>query len=159
MLITSMTEVGTILIGFVVVQTIFALVSFVVSSLIVKRYMNRAIDDVADLFGGILSEPTVKKAFSILGGKSGEARSDKAVVDSLATDILNGPKFSALKMGADLIGVDVESYIEKHGAMGTIQGLSQIAGMLGIDINSIIGGGLQPGGQAQGSINPYLGGQ
>jgi hypothetical protein len=155
-----MTEVETILIGFVVVQTIFAFISFVVSSLIVKRYMSRAIDEVADLFGGILSEPTVKKAFSILGGKSGEARADKAVVDSLATDILNGPQFASLKMGADLIGVDVESYIEKHGAMGTIQGLSQIAGMLGIDINSIIGGGLQAGGSSSsGSSNPFLGGK
>ena len=155
-----MTEVETILVGYVVVSSIFALVGFFISSFIVMRYMSRAIDDVADLFGGILSEPTVKKAFSILGGKSGEARADKAVVDSLATDILNGPQFASLKMGADLIGVDVESYIEKHGAMGTIQGLSQIAGMLGIDINSIIGGGLQSGGAgSQVSSNPYLGGK
>ena len=154
-----MTEVDTILIGYVVVSTIFAFIGFIISSIIVRRYMSRAIDDVADLFGGILSEPTVKKAFSILGGKSGEARSDKAVVDSLATDILDGPQFASLKMGADLIGVDIDSYIEKHGAMGTIQGLSQIAGMLGIDINSIIGGGLQSGGVTQSSSNPYLGGK
>ena len=154
-----MSEVGTILIGYVVVSTIFAIVGFIISSFIVKRYMSRAIDDVADLFGGILSEPTVKKAFSILGGKSVEARSDKAIVDSLATDILDGPQFASLKMGADLIGVDVESYIEKHGAMGTIQGLSQIAGMLGIDINQIIGGGLQTGGSAPSSSNPFLGGK
>ena len=155
-----MSEVETILIGYVVVSTIFAFIGFIISSIVVRRYMSQAIDDVADLFGGILSEPTVKKAFSILGGKSGEARADKAVVDSLATDILNGPQFASLKMGADLIGVDVESYIEKHGAMGTIQGLSQIAGMLGVDINSIIGGGLQSGGAgSQVSSNPYLGGK
>ena len=94
-----------------------------------------------------------------MGSASGKARSESAVVDKLASDVLSGPKMSALKMGASAIGIDIDDYIEEHGAIGTLQGLQSIAGALGIDINQIIGGGLgelSGGGSQTSGSNPYL---
>lgn len=149
-----MSDVISILLGFVAISGFYAIGSYFVT----KRYLDNTVDGVADIFGDILEKPTVKKAFSILGGKSAEGRADRAVVDDLATDMLNSPQLSTLKMGADLIGIDMEAYVEKHGALGTIQGLTQIAGLLGIDINQLLAGGLQGTGGtgAQGGANPYF---
>ncbi|GAH44544.1 unnamed protein product, partial [marine sediment metagenome] len=52
-----------------------------------------------------------------------------------------------------------DEYIEENGALGTLEGLQSLAGVLGIDINQVIGGGLGEitGGSAPASgNNPYL---
>ena len=124
-----------------------------------KGEMYGMVDAVGDIFSEILSKPAVKTAFGILGSKSGEVRGQSALADKLATDILSGPKFGALKMGASALGINIDDYIEEHGAMNTITGLQSIAGALGININDVISGGLsQMGGEGQQSdgSNPYL---
>jgi len=123
-----------------------------------KRDIYGMVDSIAELFTESLSKPAVSRAMGILGNASGESRSKSAIVDKLATDVLSGPKMSALKLGASAIGIDIDDYIEEHGALGTLQGLQTIAGALGIDVNSIIGGGIgEIQGQApQGGDNPYL---
>ena len=117
------------------------------------------VESIGEMFASTISTPAVSKAMGILGKRSGEVRRDSAVVDQLASDVLSGPKMSALKMGASAIGIDIDEYIEEHGAVGTLQGLQTIAGALGIDVNQIIGGGLgemASGGAPQGGSNPYL---
>lgn len=140
---------------------ILTLTGFSVILLIGFRYFEKRlygiVDSIAELFAESLSQPAVSRAMGILGKKSGEVRSQSAVVDKLASDVLNGPKFSALKMGASAIGIDIEDYIEEHGAVGTLQGLQSIAGALGIDINSIIAGGVgEAASGSAGDNNPYL---
>ena len=117
------------------------------------------VDSIGEIFSSIVTEPKVSKAFGILGKNSGEARANRATVDALAGDILNGPKFGALKVGASMLGIDIDNYIEEHGAIGTLQALQQIAGTLGIDVNQIMAGGLTEGlgaGPSGGERNPYL---
>jgi len=116
------------------------------------------VDSIAELFTESLTQPAVSRAMGILGKASGESRSNSAIVDKLATDVLSGPKFSAMKMGASAIGINIDDYIEEHGAVGTLQGLQTIAGALGIDINQIISGGMGEiaGGSSGGVGNPYL---
>ena len=120
-----MSDLQAIILSYLLVSTAFAFISL----FLFRREIDNTVAHVAEAFNQTLVDPTVRKGFGIAGKASGESRQNKAVVDSLATDILAGPQFAGLKMGADLIGIDVESYIEKHGAMGTIQGLSQIAGL------------------------------
>ena len=116
------------------------------------------VDSIGEMFASTISTPAVSKAMGILGKKSGESRANSAIVDQLASDVLNGPKMSALKMGASALGINIDEYIEDHGAVGTLQGLQTIAGALGIDINQIIGGGMGEiaGGSSGGASNPYL---
>ena len=115
------------------------------------------VDVIGEMFASTISTPAVSKAMGILGKKSGEVRSQSAVVDQLATDVLSGPKFSAMKMGASAIGINIDEYIEEHGAVGTLQGLQTIAGALGIDINQIVSGGLgEVQAQSVGGRSPYL---
>ncbi len=130
---------------------------FAVGLFILQRRLSKTVDSFADLFSSMLTEPTVKKAFSILGGKSADAKENRAVIDSLATDILSGPKFAAYKMGASMIGIDIDSYIQEHGALNTLQGLQSIMGALGINVNDIMAG-ISSGSVAAptGEKNPYL---
>jgi len=124
-----------------------------------ERRLYSMVDSIGDIFSAIVTEPKVSKAFGILGKNSGEARANRATVDALAGDILNGPKFGALKVGAQMLGIDLDTYIEEHGAMGTLTALQSIAGTLGIDVNQIMAGGLTEGlgsGPAGGERNPYL---
>ena len=124
-----------------------------------EKRLGGYVEAIGEMFASTISTPAVSKAMGILGKKSGEVRSQSAVVDQLASDVLSGPKMSAMKMGASALGIDIDEYIEEHGAVGTLQGLQTIAGALGIDINQIIGGGLGEiagGAQAANGSNPYL---
>lgn len=140
-------------------------VSGVVSYLLFNYKLRTTLQEVIDILGTVFSDifekPTVKKAFGIIGSQGGEARADKAVVDKIAIDVLNSEKFAGLKMAASAIGLDIDSYIEEHGARATLQALQSLGGLLGIDITSLLqtgdlgsmlgGGGSQPSGS-----NPYL---
>ena len=123
-----------------------------------KKQLWDVVDSIGEMFASTISTPAVSKAMGILGKKSGESRANSAIVDQLASDVLSGPKFSAMKMGASALGINIDEYIEDHGAVGTLQGLQTIAGALGIDINQIIGGGMGEltGGSSGGQGNPYL---
>ncbi len=114
---------------------------------------------IYDGVGEILTTPTVKKAFSILGKQGGDMKGENLLVDEMATDMLNTPQFEAIKMGASAIGFDLDAYIEKHGAVKTFKAANSLASQLGIDLMNIdigsllgsVGGGGQPSGD-----NPYL---
>lgn len=139
--------------------TSIILIVQLVSSLAVlwmtRRYINDTINSVIDAFEENITSPMAKRAMSILGTKSGEVRGQNAMVEKIAGDVLNGPKMAAIKIGASALGLDLDSYVEEHGALQTLQGMQSVAGMLGIDINTMLSGG----GQVQGSVggkNPYI---
>ncbi len=140
-------------------SSVFALVYAKRSKEEFREEVHEIAQTVYDGVGEILTDPTVKKAFSILGGKGGEARADNMLVDEMATDMLDTPQFEAIKMGASAIGFDLESYIEKHGAVKTLKAANQLASSLGIDLMNLdIGallGGITKGGAPTGD-NPYL---
>jgi len=123
----------------------------------IESQIQSAIDGIAEIFSGILTEPTVKKAFSIIGTQGAEAKAEKGIVDTMATEIIDS-KFGGLKMAASAIGIDIDGYIEEHGAIATIQALRQGGAMLGIDVDKILQDGmanLSVGPEANGA-NPYL---
>lgn len=131
------------------------LATFVMSLWLIRRYIDDTINSVTDVILENVTSPMAKRAMSILGTKSGEVRGQTAMVDKIATDVLNGPKMGAIKLGAQALGLDLDGYVEEHGAMQTLQAMQSVAGMLGIDINTMLAGG----GQAQGSVggkNPYI---
>jgi len=124
-----------------------------------ERRLYTIVDSIGDMFSGILTQPAVSRAMGILGSASGEVRGKNAMAEKLATDILNGPKFGALKMGASALGINIDDYIEENGAMNTITGLQSIAGALGININDILSSGaagLTSPESNSGGANPYL---
>ncbi|GAI29261.1 unnamed protein product, partial [marine sediment metagenome] len=98
---------------------------------------------------------------TVAGLMSGKARGDNAMIDKIATDVLNGPKLTAIKAAAKMgLGIDIDSYIEEDGAVKTLENIQGLAGLLGIDIGSILQGGLNGANLAVGSeangINYYL---
>ncbi len=123
---------------------------------IVDERLQTAIDTIGEAFGEILSQPTVKKAFSIIGSQGGEARAENIAVDEMAKDMLDGPQFAAIRMGAEALGLDIESYIEKHGAIRTISAAQQLAKMAGIDLMNIDLGNLSIPGPTGNGNNPYF---
>jgi len=123
---------------------------------VVDDRLQMAIDNIGETIGTLLTEPTVKKAFSIIGSQGGEARSKNLAVDEMARDMLDGPQFAAIRMAAEAMGLDIDGYIDKHGAMKTIQAAQQLAQFAGIDIMNLdIGSLAAPGGASVN--NPYLG--
>ena len=141
-----------------IASTSIILIVQVVSGLVVLWYMKRYIDDtinsVTDVILENVTSPMAKRAMSILGKQSGEVRGQTAMVDRIAGDVLSGPKFAAIKMGASALGLDIDNYVEEHGAMQTLQAMQSVAGMLGIDINTMLSGGGQL--QDGGGKNPYI---
>jgi len=116
-----------------------------VQFLLVRRYIN-----------AVFRDPTVKKAFSIIGSLGGDSKRNNAIVQNIATDILSSPRFSALKMGADMLGFDFDSYVDKYGAVETLTGLNQLGSILGIDVNQLLIGGNGSLSEPSTGANPYF---
>lgn len=127
---------------------------------IVNDRLQAAIDAIGESFGEILSQPTVKKAFSIIGSQGGDARASNAAVDAMAQDFLNGPQFAGIQIAAEALGFDIEKYIEKYGPMRTIQAAQQFAGAVGIDLMHLDMGNIKslagPATRSSGN-HPFLG--
>lgn len=123
---------------------------------IVNERLQTAIDSIGEAFGEILTEPTVKKAFSIIGAKGNEAQASTALIDEMANDVLNGPQFSAIQLAAEAMGLDIGGYIEKHGAAKTINAARQFAQLAGIDLMNFDLGNLSLPGPATRGGNIYL---
>jgi hypothetical protein len=51
--------------------------------------MQNVLDDVGGQLQEIFANPTIKKAYSILGNKSGEVRADKGLRNKVATKIID----------------------------------------------------------------------
>ena len=82
-----------------------------------------------------------------LGGKlageaSGSRRASKAVTQDVAKSILGSPQLSGIKMIAGQLGIDIDQMVEDHGAIETMNGITQVLGMLGIDPTSFLSQGL-----------------
>ena len=126
---------------------------------IVQEKMQGAIDIIGEAFEGILSQPIVKGAMTNLGKMGGDARAENMIVDQMAVDMLDSPQFAAARMGAEALGLDIEGYIEKHGAIKTLKAAQQLASIAGIDLMKIdlsnLGSLALPGGSSP-SSNPYF---
>lgn len=122
-----------------------------------KPMINETIEGFTDMFLNIFEREPVKHAMSVLGKKSGQSRSQKAIVDEVAKGIIDSPKFTTMKMAAEALGIDIDSMIEKHGAMGTITAFREIGSMIGLDLNQFLTKGLSVSElQNTPAKNPYL---
>lgn len=143
----------------VALQTVIILGMAGVGYILLKRYINAVVDQIADLLTEIFQGGPVKHAMSVMGQKSGESKKQKAMVDKIATQVLDSPNLAGLKMLGKQLGIDVDAMVEEEGAVETLSGIQQLAGMLGIDISKFLTQGakglnITTGGN---STNPYLG--
>lgn len=140
-------------------QAVIILLVANVAGLIIMLPITREIlrREAFNMFDEIVDNLFTKTKMSDLGTKSGEKRKSKAIMEQVANDILDGPQLKGLKMAASAIGVDVDEYIEEHGAVDTIGAVTSLANMLGIDVMSLLSQGLNSSGQTvSGDNNPYL---
>jgi len=86
--------------------------------------------------------PFTKLGAKLAGETSGFVRGSKAVSEDMAKDILGSPQIQGIKVLADQFGFDINSYIEDHGALATLSGAQQLAGLLGINLMDVIEGGI-----------------
>lgn len=155
-----MNELLTIAIPLVV----YIITSIIGYRLLIKSIDQRiqiAIDGVGEALGEIFEKPLVKQSMSMLGQASGKVRGDNAMMDKIATDVLNGPKIAAIKAAAKMgLGIDIDSYIKEDGAVKTLENLQGLASLIGIDIGSFMQGGLNGAnlsiGHEANGINYYL---
>lgn len=109
--------------------------------LTIDNKIQATVDGIGELFGEIFEKPTVKKAFGIIGSQGGQATANKALTDKIATDVLSGPKFAGIKLIADGLGMNIEEYIETHGAVNTLGAIQSLGGMIpGFDLGSMLQG-------------------
>lgn len=125
--------------------------------LIFRKYLPKIMFDAAD---DLLGKPLVKGAMSTLGKKSGEVRGNLALEEDLALDILNSPQLEGIKLIASQFGIDIDAYIQEKGAVKTLKAAESLAGMLGMDLPTLlmqgIGGLNNPNEHVLGDNNPYL---
>lgn len=125
---------------------------------IIDEKIQATIDEIGGVFEQVFEKPTVKKAFGIIGSQGGQATAASALTEKIALDVLSGPKLAGLKLVAGGIGLDVDSYIEEHGAVNTINAIQSLAGAIpGLDLGSLLQGAgqtLSVGHEANGD-NPY----
>lgn len=150
-----MDDVLTLALLIVGVEIISGTVGFIAA----KWYIRNSLLEVGDLLSGIFEKPTVKKAYSILGSKSAESRQESALGEQMALDVINSEKFAGIKLAAKGIGIDVDEYIEDHGAISTLKQASSLAGMLGINLEQVLSGNMTALNTSEHTIsqtkNPY----
>lgn len=127
----------------------------------VDSKIQAAIDDVGGVLGQIFEKPIVKASMTNLGKMGGAAMQNKAISNQMAIDVLNSPKFEGLKMAAKMgLNIDIDQYIEEHGAERTLQSAIGLGDQLGIDIMGLLAGGLNGAnlsvGHEANGINYYL---
>lgn len=124
---------------------------------VIRDNMQGAIDSVGEALQELFIDPTVKKGFSLAGTLGGEAKAESGIIDQMAMDMLDSPQFAAARLGAEALGLDIEGYIEKHGALKTIKAAQQLASMAGIDLMKLDLSNLSlPGGNQSSGTNPYF---
>ena len=102
-----------------------------------------AIDNVGEALHEVFAQPIVKGAMTTLGKQGGAAMQHKAITNKMALDVLASPKMSALKLLAKTtLNIDVDQYIEENGAVQTLGAAQELAGLVGVDLNQLMAGGL-----------------
>ncbi|GAH91681.1 unnamed protein product [marine sediment metagenome] len=142
---------------------------YVITSYIGYRILLKSIDAkiqiTIDEVGKHLEKiftPRARQGNTILGKAGSDARTNNAIQQRMAIDILNSPKISALKSAAKFgLGIDIDSYIEEDGAVETLENIQAIANLVGFDIMSILQSGmdgmnLSVGHEANSGVNYYL---
>jgi len=148
------------------------LVFYVVTSvigyrLLIKKFDQRiqmAIDNVADALGAVFTDDKrlAKQAMSLIRKTGVETENKRDIINNMAMNILDGPKFAAIKAAAKMgLNIDIDEYIEENGAVETLQAAQSLGQMVGIDVNQLMAGGLNGANLAVGSeangVNYYLG--
>lgn len=125
----------------------------------IDERIQTAINDVAEALGLIFEKPIVKASMTNLGKMGGAAMQNKSIINKMAMDVLDGPKFSGMKMAAKMgLNIDIDQYIEENGAVATLQAAQSLGQMLGVDVSQLMSGGLNGANLSVGpeSDNPYL---
>lgn len=70
----------------------------------ISELIQNVLDDTAEQLNEIFANPTIKKAYSILGNKSGEVRHDEAVREKVADKIVQ--EIPSIQMFLDKFGIE-----------------------------------------------------
>lgn len=126
---------------------------------VIDNKIQMTIDGIGGQLEEVFGDPMVKRGMSLIGSQGGQANADKTLQNKIAMDILNGPQFAGLKIIASTLGLNVDEYIEDHGAKSTIEAINSLSGLIpGMDLGSIMKGGMNPsvGHEANNTKNPYI---
>lgn len=152
------TLTSTILILVAIIGT--SVISAIIAKRVIHEKLQMAIDSISDILIQVFEKPAVSRAMSVIGKEGGAARTRTAVGNHIATDILNSPKFAGLKMAASALGMNVDQYIDEHGAVETLEGIQGLGDMFGFNVQSLLSGEVNLGNLAVGheanGRNPYL---
>lgn len=116
----------------------------ILQSVVILVIGNRFLKFAAQMVSKMFTEPTIAKAFGILGGKSGENRRNKALENEIASDVI-GATIGKFKPILGAIGIDIDDLIERYGAMEVLGMVNTFLPMLknaGIDVSSLMQGGI-----------------
>lgn len=125
----------------------------------VDSRIQTGIDEVGEVLGQIFEKPIVKASMTNLGKLGGAAMRDKSLINKMATDVLDGPKFAGMKMLAkQALNIDIDQYIEENGAVATLQAAQSLGQLVGVDISQVMSGGLNGANLSVGpeSDHPFL---
>lgn len=86
-----------------------------------------------DNFNKSMTDPTVKKAFSIIGSQGGNTKAQGVIKDKIAKGYIQ-KNYGTLKILADkVLGIDVDEMIEDYGAENVLSAVQSLTGQLGIE--------------------------
>ena len=123
----------------------------------IDNRLQMAFDQLGDTLNDVFTSPLAKRAMSIIGNKGGASKAQTAVMNKMATDVLDGPQLAGMKMMANqLLGIDIDKYIDQHGPVNTLQAIQQFAPIMGIDLSKISVEGLMGNSPGESTKNPYL---
>ena len=106
---------------------------------------------------GMFTDPMVKKSMTVLGKMGGDRKSINAAKEKMAKDLINKQYGKYKPIVEAVAGIDVDEYLEEHGALNVLEAVREFAPVLGIDLQNIGANVLSPGNKSNtGLKNPYL---
>jgi hypothetical protein len=122
----------------IIVQAVItSLITTIMVFLSLRWILPRVGEELADAIS-----PLTTIGARMAGEKSGQSRKQKAIVNNMAQGFLSSPKMIGLKLVGKQLGFDLDAMVEEHGAVETMQGLSQLAALVGIDITQFVSGNI-----------------
>lgn len=104
-------------------------ITWIIIRLTIPKFIRGIMEEIAEMLENVFANPTVKKAYSILGGKSGESRRNKALENEIASGVFD-KTIGKYKVILGAIGIDLDSLMERYTPMELLAALETFAPML-----------------------------
>lgn len=117
--------------------------------LLLRKFGNSLILNIAEGLKEIFEKPTVKRGFALMGSLGGDARAQKNIEATLAKGFIDKNYGLIKMMGEKVLGLDVDDLIEEYGPENIIGAMQNLLPKLGINPQDLLKQG------AKGLNNPF----